>query len=129
MSTDEQWNDWFKHVRLVFFIHNTSYNSEVRYSPIVYFRGREPIELLDLGFNNTLIEQFSPSSVNVCALQDAMNKNFSEKILKMSEMYNENRAQYDCQAEAKPLALSSYCLLSNTKLITQSNFASKWLQI
>ena len=44
-------------------------------------------------------------------------------------MYNKHRAYYDCKAEAKPLALFSYCLLFNPKLMTQSDFASKSLPI
>ena len=44
-------------------------------------------------------------------------------------MYNKYRAYYDCKAEAKPLALFSYCLLLNPKLMTQSDFASKSLPI
>ena len=43
-------------------------------------------------------------------------------------MYNKYRSYYDCQSEAKPLALF-YCLLSNPKLMTQSDFASKTLPI
>ena len=58
-----------------------------------------------------------------------MNKKFPEKKFKLTEMYNKYRAYYDCKAEAKPLALFSYCLLLNPKLMTQSDFASKSLSI
>ena len=58
-----------------------------------------------------------------------MNKKFSETKLKLAEMYNKYRAYYDCKAEAKPLALFSYCLLLNPKLMTQSDFAGKSLPI
>ena len=44
-------------------------------------------------------------------------------------MFNNYRAYYDCKAEAKPLALFSYCLLLNPKLMTQSDFLSKSLPI
>ena len=44
-------------------------------------------------------------------------------------MYHKYRAYYDCKAEAKPLALFSYCLSLNSKLTTQSDFASKSLPI
>ena len=44
-------------------------------------------------------------------------------------MYNKHRACYDCKTEAKPLALFSYYLLLNPKLMTQSDFASKSLPI
>ena len=63
------------------------------------------------------------------ALQDAMSKKFSETKFKLTEMYNKCRAYYDCKAEAKPLALLSYCLLLNPKLMTQSDFANKSLPI
>ena len=76
-----------------------------------------------------MIERFSPNSEYVIALQDAMNKKFCETQLKLTEMYNKYRAYYDCKAEAKPLALFSYCLLLNPKLMTQSDFASKSLPI
>ena len=76
-----------------------------------------------------MIERFSPNSEYVIALQDAMNKKFSETKFKLTEMYNKYRAYYDCKAEAKPLALFSYCLLLNPKLMTQSDFASKSLPI
>ena len=76
-----------------------------------------------------MIERFSPNSEYVIALQDAMNKKFSETKFKLTEMYNKYRAYYDCKAEAKPLAVFSYCLLLNTKLMTQSDFASKSLPI
>ena len=112
-NTIEQWNDWFKYVQLATFIHNTSYHSAIDCSPTVLFHGREPIKPLDLRFNNTLIERFSPNSEYVIALQDAMNKKFSETKFKLTEMYNKYRTYYDCKAEAKPLALFSYCLLLN----------------
>ena len=118
LNTNEQWNDWFKYVQLATFIHNTSYHSAIGCSPTVLFHGREPIKPLDLRFNNTLIERFSPNSEYVIALQDALNKKFSETKFKLTEMYNKYRAYYDCKAEAKPLALFSYCLLLNPKLMT-----------
>ena len=133
LNTNEQWDDWFKYVQLATFIHNTSYHSAIGCSPTVLFHGREPIKPLDLRFNNTLIERFSPYSEYVIALQDAMNKKFSETKFKLTEMYNKYRAYYDCKAEAKPLALFSYSLLLNPKLMTQSDFASKswpiWLPL
>ena len=106
-----------------------SCHSAIGFSPTVLFHGREPIKPLDLRFNKTLIERFSPKSEYVIALQDAMNKTFSETKLKLTEMYNKYRACYDCKAEAKPLALFSYCLLLKQKLMTQSDFSSKLLPI
>ena len=98
-----------------------------------FFHGREPIKPVDLRFNNILIARFSPNSEYVIALQDAMNKKFSETKFRLTEMYNKYRAYYDCKAVAKPLALFSYCLLLNPKLMTQSDFASKstpiWLPL
>ena len=129
LNTNEQWNDWFEYVQLATFIHNTSYHSAIGCIPTVLFHGREPIKPLDLRFNNSLIARFSPNSEYVIALQDAMNKKFSETKLKLTETYNKYRAYYDCKAEAKPLALFSYCLLLNPKLMTQSDFASKSLPI
>ena len=129
LNTNEQWNDWFEYVELATFIPNTSYHSAIGCSPTVLFHGREPIKPLDLRFNNTLIERFSPNSQFVIALQDAMNKKFSETKFKLTEMYNKYRAYYDCNAEAKPLALFSYFLLLNPKLMTQSDFASNSLPI
>ena len=58
-----------------------------------------------------------------------MNKKFSEIKFKLTEMYNKYRAYYDCKAEAKPLAVFSFCLLLNAKLMTQSHFASQSLPI
>ena len=58
-----------------------------------------------------------------------MNKKFSEPKFKLTERYNKYRPYYDCKEEAKPLALFSYRLLLNPKLMTQSDFASKWLPI
>ena len=128
LNTNEQWNDWFKYVQLPTFIHNT-YHSAIGCSPTALFLGREAIKPLDLRFNNTLIERFSPNSEYVIAIQDAMNKKFSETKFKLTAMYNKYRAHYDCKAETKPLALFSYCLLLNPKLMTQSDFASKSLPI
>ena len=105
LNTNEQWNDWFKYVQVATFVNNTSYHSAIGCSPTVLFHGREPIEPLNLRFNNTLIEQFSPTCEYVIALQDAMNKKFPETKLKLSEMYNKYRAYYDCKAEAEQLAL------------------------
>ena len=129
LNTKEQWNDWFKNVQLATFIHNTSYHSAIGCSPTVLFHGREPIKPLDLRFNNTLIGRFSPNSEYVVAIQDAMNKKFSETKFKLTEMYNKYRTYYDCKAEDKPLALFSYCLLLNPKLMTQSGSSSKSLSI
>ena len=62
LNTNEQWNDWFKYVQFATFIQNTSYHSAIDCSPTVLFHGREPLKPLDLRFNNTLIERFSPNS-------------------------------------------------------------------
>ena len=70
---------------------------------------------LDLRFNNTLIERFSPNSEYVFALQDAMIKKFTETKFKLTEMFNKYRACYDCTAEAKLMALF-YCLLLKPKI-------------
>ena len=129
LKTNEKWNDWFKYVQLATFIHNTSYHSVIGCSTTVLFHGPEPKTLLNLRFNNTLIERFSPKSEYVFALQDAMNKNFNETKFKLTEMYDKYRAYYGCKAEAKPLALFSYCLSLNPKLMTLSDFASKSLPI
>ena len=118
----------FKYVQLATFIHSTSCHSAIGCSPTVLFHKREPIKRLDLKFTNTLIEPFSPNSEYVIAIQDAMNKKFSETKFNLTEMYN-YRAYYDCKAEANPLALFSCCLLPNAKLITHSDFASKVLPI
>ena len=37
LNINEQWNDWFKYVRLATFIHNTSHHSAVGCSPTVLF--------------------------------------------------------------------------------------------
>ena len=129
LTTFEKWKDWCKYVQLDTFIHKTSYHSMIGCSPTVLFGGREPIKPLDLQFNDTLIERFSPDSEYVFALQDAMNKKLNETKLKLTEMYNKYRAYHDCKAEAKPLALFSYCHLLNPKMMTQSGFASKLLPI
>ena len=76
-----------------------------------------------------MIERLSPNIEYVFELKDAMNKKFTETKLKLPEMCNKYRAYYDCKAEAKPLAIFSYCLLLNPKLMTQSDFASQSLPI
>ena len=129
LNTNKQWKDWFKYVKLATFIHNTSYHSAFGCSPTVLFHGREPKKPLDIRFNNTLIERFSLKSEYVIPLQDAMNKKCSETKFILTEMYHKHRAYHDCTAEAKPLALFSYCLLFNRKLMTQFDFASKLLPI
>ena len=74
VNSNEQWNDWFKYVQLATFIHRTSYHSAIGCSPTVPFQGHEPKKPLDLQFNNSLTERFSPNSEYVMALEDAMNK-------------------------------------------------------
>ena len=90
----------FKYVQLASFIQNTSYQSAIGCSPTVLFHVHEPLKPVDLRFNNTLIERSSPNSEYVIAVQDAMNKKFSETKFKLTEMYNKYRAFYDCKAEA-----------------------------
>ena len=68
LNTNEQSNDWFKYEQLATFIHNTSYHSAIGGSPTVLFHGSEPIKPLDLRFNNTSIERYSPNSKYVFAL-------------------------------------------------------------
>ena len=128
LNTNEQWNDWFKYVQFATFIHNRSYHSAIGCSPTDIFHGRELIKPLDLRFNNTLIEQFSPNSEYVITLQDAMNKKISETKFKLTEMYNKHRAHFDCKAEAKPLAVFSNCLLLNPKVMTQTDFQANRCQ-
>ena len=76
-----------------------------------------------------MIERFSPNSEYVNALQDAMNKKFSETKLKSTELFNRYHAYYDCKTQAKLLLIFSYCLLFKPKLMTQSDFASESLPI
>ena len=101
LNTNEQGNDCFKYVQSATFIRKTSYHSAIGCSPTVLFHGREPIKPLDLRFINTLIEQFSPNSEYVIALQDATNKKLFGTKFKLTEMYNKYRAYYECKAEAK----------------------------
>ena len=98
LNTNEQWNGWFIYVQFATFIHNMSYHSAIGCSPTVLFDGREPIKPLDLRFNNTLIERFSPKSEYVFALQDATNNKFCETKFKLTEIYNKYRDYYDCKA-------------------------------
>ena len=58
-----------------------------------------------------------------------MNMNVFEANLRLTAMYNENRAYYDCKVEAKLLGIFFYCLLFNPKLMTQSHFVSTSLPI
>ena len=129
LNTNKQWNDWFKYVQSATFLHKMFNHSAIGCSSTVFFQGSEPIKPLDLRFINTLMERFSPNSEYVSALQDAKNIEFNETKIKLTERYKKCRASYDCKAEAKPLALFSYCLLLNPKLMTQSNFANKLLPI
>ena len=129
LNTKEQWNDWFKYVQLATFVHNTSYHSAIGWSPTVLVHEHERIKPLDLRFNNTLIERFSPNCEYVFALQNALNKKFVGTKLNLTKIYNKYRTYYDCKAEVEPLALFSYCLSLNPKLMTQSDFASKSLTI
>ena len=94
LNTNEQWNNWLKYVQIAIFNRNMSYHSAISCSPTVLFHGPEPVEPFDIRFNNALIGRFSPNNEYVFALQDAMNKNFSETKLKSTEIYNEYRACY-----------------------------------
>ena len=123
LNTKKQWNDSFENVQLVTFIHNTSYHLAIGCSPTVLFQEHEPMKPLDLRFNNTLIERFSPNSEYLIALQDAKKKTFFGTKVKLTEAYKKYRAYYDCKAEAKLLALFPHCVLPNPKLMTQSDFA------
>ena len=77
-----------------------TYNKQLSYTTrpiilrlaVVLFHGRGPFRPFNLLFNNTTTERFSPNSEYVIALQDAMNKKFSETKLKLTEMYNRYRA-------------------------------------
>ena len=129
LNTTEQWNDWYKYVQLAAFIHNTSYHFAIGTSPTTLFHGREPLKPLDLRFNKNSLERAQPTTEYVLALQDAMLQKFSEAKSKLTEMYNRYRAYYDYKAEAQPLKQFSFCLLLNPKLMTQSDFSSKFLPI
>ena len=109
LNTKEKWNNWPKNVQLTTFIHSMSYHSAVGCSPILQFlHGREPVKPLNLRFKNILIERFSPNGEYVFALEDAMNKKFTQAKQKVTEMYKGYRSSYDCKAETKPLALFCY---------------------
>ena len=127
LNTTEQWNDWYKYVQLAAFIHNTSYHLAIGTSPTAWFHGCEPLKPLDLRFNNSSLEHAQPTTEYVLALQDAMLQKFFEAKSKLTEMYNRYRAYYDYKAEAQPLKQFSFCLLLNPKLMTQSDFSSKYL--
>ena len=129
LNSTEQWNDWYKYVHFAAFIHNTSYHFAIGTSPTALFHGREPLKPLDLRFNNSSLERAQPTTEYVLALQDAMLQNLSEAKSKLTEMYNRYRACYDFKAEAQPLKQFSFCFLLNPKLMTQSDFSSKFLPI
>ena len=129
LNTTEQWNDWYKYVQLAAFIHNTSYHFAIGTSPTTLFHGREPLKPLDLRFNKNSLERAQPTTEYVLALQDAMLQKFSEAKSILTEMYNRYRAYYDYKAEAQPLKQFSFCLLLKPKLMTQSDFSSKFLPI
>ena len=129
LNTTEQWSDWYKYVQLAAFIHNTSYHFAIGTSPTALFHGREPLKPLDLRFNNSWLERAQPTTEYVLALQDAMLQKFSDAKSKLTEMYNRYRAYYDYKAEAQPLKQFSFCILLNPKLMTQSDFSSKFLPV
>ena len=76
------------YVPLATFIVTTTYHSAFGCSPTVLFDGREPITPIDLRFNNTSIEVFSPNNEHVFAMQDTMNERVFETKLKLTEMYS-----------------------------------------
>ena len=122
--TNEQGNDWFKYVELDTFCHNTFYHSAFVCSPA----GVDQKKTINLRFNNTFIEWFSPNSEYVIALQDAMSEKVAETQLKLTEMYSKYRAFCDCKWEANLLAHFSDCLLLNSKLMTQPNCCDKLIK-
>ena len=84
---------------------------------------------MDLRFSVKSLETTTANSDYVSALQDAMLEKFKETKGKLIASYQRYRKYYDQKASAQPLKLHDYCLLFNPKLTTQSDFASKSVQI
>ena len=129
LNTNEQWSNWHKYVPLATYIHNTSYYSSIGCTPTSIFHGREPIKPLDVRFNNKNLKNLDPKSDFVIQLQDAMKQKFSENKSKLIHVYHKYQTYYDEKAPSSPLALNSFCLLLNPKLMNQSDFGYKSMTV
>ena len=129
LNTDLQWNNWHKYVDLAVFIHNTSYYSSIGCTPSSLFHGRHPNKPLDLRFKNSTTKSIPLTFDYVNELQNALVESYAVTKERLSQMYHKYRWYYDAKAKAKPLELYSHCLLLNPLLTSQSDFASKHLQV
>ena len=129
LNTNEQWSNWHKYVPLATYIHNTSYYSSIGCTPTSIFHGREQIKPLDVRFNNKNLKNLDPKSVFVIQLQDAMQQKFAENKSKLIHSYHKYRTYYDEKALSSPLALNSFCLLLDPKLMNQSDFGYKSMTV
>ena len=66
-------------------------------------------------------------------MQDSLLEKFSHTKSRLLDAYHKFRTYYDEKAAAKPLVQKQYCLLLNSSLLAQSDFAAKsctiWLSL
>ena len=133
LNTDEDWTTWYRYVDLATFIHNTSYHSSIGCTPSSLFHGREPFKPIDLRFRSHALAQKELTSDYLVDLQDSLLEQFSHTKLRLLDAYHKYRTYYDKKAAAKPLMQHHYCLLLNSCLLTQIDFAAKsktiWLSL
>ena len=68
-------------------------------------------------------------NLTVIQLQDAMQQKFSENKSKLIHAYHKYRTYDDEKALSSSLALNSFCLLLNPKLMNQSDFGYKLMTV
>ena len=115
------------------FVHNTSNHTFIGCSPTLLFHGRQPLNPIDLRFNNTHVEKPTPTLDFIIYTHYKMETIFVNAHEKNLQAYHKYREVFDRKARALPLKLHSYCLLLNPKLISQNDSLTKsntkWLPL
>ena len=124
-------SDWHKYLDYAVFAHNTSRNPKTRTTPADLFHGFTPHKAIDARFD--IPQKNRPEFETTQQLQDRLRHLFSLQKQDILETYLKNKKYYDKKANAKPLALHSFCLLLNPRLDTQKQkmdkMEPKWLAL
>ena len=89
LTINQTFTNWHKYLNLATFIHPTSYHTSIVCAPTVTFRGRDPVEPLDIRFYSNCIQKSAFNYDFVESLRDEMLKEILEYKREPREIFQQ----------------------------------------
>ena len=120
---NENHSNWHRYIDYAVFAHNTSFNPQTGTTPADLFHAYQPHKAIDVRFN--IESKKKPQFETTQQLQDYMATLHRRQKTILIADYVRYKKYYDKQAQAKPIAIHSYCLLLNPILANQKQILNK----